>query len=852
MKQTMKRMSCLLLAVCLLMALAPVSAQAAEEKQGVDFVLVLDCSGSMAKNDTEGLAATACKELLDFMPIENARIGVIAYGYNGEKMEYRNFTVEYDRNLVHVLSGLSGSMTVEEKDALKSSISSVTGKVSSDPTSAIGQGLAAGVDMLLEGGATDGNACVILLSDGGATSAVAYDEAIQLAKSVPGAAKEHNWPIFCIELTYGGYANANEQAENHKRLESISSGSGEGALLLSVSSPAEVSNALLTIYDHFMDTEGKSETIIIGDTGEVTTEFEVPELTSETNLLAAGKNVDYVELTNPKGVTRKITKSETDGRWVTNVETDEYIAVKVSLPEPGTWTLKAVGDPKASVHVHNTNIRELDLELLGNPAPGRVTKNDTVSLRAYFTYHGSEMDSSSFYAENQADAKAHVVSYDASGTEVDRKTYDVTGDTNGFLVQVPVSEIPTGTFSVQVVLKNDMFRTGEKSSTKLTYASENLPLTLVEGAGALERRGYVNGEFEAVNLADIFHNPDGDAVEYVLSCPADPTVSFEHTVTEAGMLEISAGMKPGTYQMRIAATDPDMTEPLVYDGLTLTVENRAMEVSKIKKQEVWVDYYDNLLIHQDPTNTVLDIDLNNYYSDPDGVTLTFGDITADTSGLVNAYWQEGKLHVEPLAEGNVVLKTTVSDGVDTLDAEIQVKVVSGKAIYWATHWFYYAIAVGILVALILVYLYVKAHTTMKGSWKVTIKKGYDSIATKDGLKMKTLNTVKKAGSKPFLLKDLVNETMKWMPDQNGLKTTAAPFLGDEAFASIKLQGIYSGLGFMVLNVPGGDVEVEYNSQVRPKGKKFRVTTGELRVSVKRQSAFDPNDTLTILLENTGK
>ena len=107
-----------------------------------------------------------------------------------------------------------------------------------------------------------------------------------------------------------------------------------------------------------------------------------------------------------------------------------------------------------------------------------------------------------------------------------------------------------------------------------------------------------------------------------------------------------------------------------------------MEVSKIRKQEVWVDYYDNFFARQDPTNTVLDIAMNDYYVDPDGVELEFGAINADVPGLVSASWVDGKLHVEPLAKGDVVLTTTVSDGIDTVDAEIKIQVISGKAEWW--------------------------------------------------------------------------------------------------------------------------------------------------------------------------
>lgn len=850
-------MSCLLLALCLLLTLVPVSARAEEERPVIDFVLVLDCSRSMRENDKMGLAADACKMFMDLLPIEDARISVIAFGYTGGGYDFEHFKVTYDANLVHVLSPLKGDMTTEEKMALKNSIAKA--KEQMGDNTPVGQALAAGVDTLLKGGATDGNACVILLSDGGATSPIAVGETKSLADKVPYTAKEHDWPIYCIELDYVNQNETSSGKENRTRLNNICVNSGAGADgRMKVNDPADVCEAFLKIFNRFMEVEGNDpQPVVIDSTGVAELSFEVPNLASEANVVISGSAVDYVELiNNAQNTSKQIKQSEASKNLVANVEPGSYFSVKMICPAAGTWTVKAYGDPNAEILVYNNSMQELGLTMVTNPdGTNRLTKNDKIDVQAYFTYSGTNLNNNTFYLENKDKASLIVTSYnDESKSSVKSiREFAMDGSESGFHYSLPVSEIPSGTFTVQVLLKHDMFRNGEKLSESVTFVSENLPLTLVENAGPIERSGFVNGQFEDVDLATIFNNPDGDPVEYVLTCTSDKMASFDYTVNEQGMMQISTGMVPGTYQLQISAADPDMTEPLVYEGLTLTVENRSIETKKIPDQEVWVDYYDGFPAKQDPSNTVLDIDLNDYFTDPDGVALTFGEINADVAGLVDASWRDGKLHVEPVAKGDVVLTTTVSDGLETVDARIEIEVVSGKSVYWATHWFYYAIALGILVALLLFWLYVKAHTTMKGSWKVTIKKGYDTITTGTGLKMSSLSTVKKAKSKPFVAKDLINETMAWMQDQGGLRTAAAPFLSMKEFEAIKFQGIYSGLGFMVLNVPGGDtIEVEYNSQIKPRTKKFRVNTGELRITIKRKNEFGVDDSLTVLLENTGK
>lgn len=856
MKETIKRVSCWLLVLCLMLTAFPFAAHAEEETEQVDFVLVLDCSGSMARNDKKGLAADACKKFMDLLPIENARIAVIAYGYNGKTYSYTHFNVKYDANYVQVLSGLNGDMTEEQVAALKKNITAATQKTSgSNPSSCIGQALAAGVDLLLKGGATDGNACVVLFSDGDATSPTSFKEAQDLAASVPLAAKKHEWPIFCIELDYTGKNETSAGKENRKRLTDICVNSGAGADgRMKVSDPADVTEALLKIFDRFMDvTEGGiSEKVTLDKNGIATREFEVPQLASETNIIISGETVDYVEITTAKGVTKKISASGTEGDWIAKADSGSYISVKVLRPDAGTWTVKVHGDPNAGIHAYNSSIRELNMVLNGDPAsPAHVTKNDKIHLQSYFTYGGGSLTNSAFYAENAAEAV--VTSYNAAGDVKEVKSFTMTGASNGYSLDLPANELPSGKFEVQVLLKHDMFRSGQKTSNVLTYTSENLPLTHDESQN-IDRTGYINADLDVIDLATVFPNPDGDPIEYEVVCVSDRNVEFDVNIDDQDYMYINVGEWVGTHQMQILATDPDMTEPLVHD-FVITVENRPLETSEIPAQEVWVDYARNFLSKQDPSMTVLDLDLNPYFTDPDGANLVFGEITADVDGLVNASWgtSNGILHVEPLAVGDVVLTVVVSDGVEPVEAEIKVKVDSGVDIFWRTYRIYLIILIVLIVALVLFILYKNAHTTVKGSWLVTLKKGNLMTGTTNGLNLKILNSVKKAKHKAFAMKDMINDTLAWMPEKGNLKGGAPNFLNMEQFGKIKVKGVYNGRGFMVMNVPSDDsIEVEYKGQSMNGNKKFRVNGGELRITIKRKSNLGSPESMTILLESKGK
>lgn len=847
MKQTMKRICCLLLLVCLLVSAVPV--RAAEEKTVVDYVLVLDCSGTMLKNDPNHLAASACNLFIDMLPIQDSRIAVITFGYGGGGFDYHSFNVTYDKNLIHQVAPLSGDMTAEQKAALQDKITAAAKK--DGENTPVGQALAAAVDTLISGGSTNGNACVILLSDGGLSSPIAFQESINLVDSAARKAKDHEWPIFCIELDYKN-SNDSSTKENRTRLNRICELSGAGKDgRMKVTSPDDVWNAFWKISNKFSDpVNPEQNTVVIGPDGTAEQPFTVPELASETNVIIHGKSVEAVELVNKtQNTSVKFTTSVAEKKYIVNVD-PTYFSVKIICPEAGDWVAKVYGDKNATVNAYSHSVQEMALDIVATPdGSERLTKNDKVKIQSFFTYGNVDQTNLHFYTQH----KASLVVTSQSGAV---KEYEMTGETNGYHCEFPVSDIPSGKFTAQVILKHDMFRNGEKVSDPVSFFSENLPLTLREDAGEISLTGFVNGEFEMLDMSRIYNNPDGDPVEYNLVCTNAPTVTFTGTPDEnnANVLHIPTGMTPGTYEIQVEAKDPDMTEPLVYTGLTLTVENRSIEkLQELEPQKVWVDYYDNLLIRQDVGNTVLDLDLNNYFVDPDGVALVYGDVTADIDGLVDAAFSGSRLTGTPLEKGDVVLKTTVSDGVETIDVEISVEVVSGKAEYWRTHWIYWAAAAIAIVILILIFLYIKSKTYMRGSWMVTVTKDHYSITSEVGLPARNTTTVKRAKSKPFAMKDLVNEFSAYMGDQGDLKNQLVRFLDTPEAKAIKFRGVFSGIGFLVLDVPASEnVEVEYNNQIKSKVKKFRVTGGELRITLKCASDMGFSESLSIYFKNTGK
>ena len=64
------------------------TARADTKPDTVDFLVVLDCTGTMANSDPKYLSTAAVQMFVDILPIENARIGVLGFGPNWDNQVY--------------------------------------------------------------------------------------------------------------------------------------------------------------------------------------------------------------------------------------------------------------------------------------------------------------------------------------------------------------------------------------------------------------------------------------------------------------------------------------------------------------------------------------------------------------------------------------------------------------------------------------------------------------------------------------------------------------------------------------------------------------------------------------------
>ena len=218
--------SILLAAVCLLVMAGGVWAKE-EEKENIDFVLVLDCSKSMDSSDPESLSIRAAKMFVDMLPVENTRVAVVGFGPEWGKSTY---VLDYDSK-TDTMSKVAydlNAVSTQEKAEVKNSVEAIKAegaKADGDLTyTQVGYALETANDILQKNNSKKNSACIVLMSDGRLTEKEsikkkdAYKSGnMTLYKSVENAvdvASENEWPVYCLELNYDGLKSGDSWMKN--------------------------------------------------------------------------------------------------------------------------------------------------------------------------------------------------------------------------------------------------------------------------------------------------------------------------------------------------------------------------------------------------------------------------------------------------------------------------------------------------------------------------------------------------------------------------------------------------------------------------------------------------------------
>lgn len=680
-----------------LLPCAALKAAAAErENQTVDFVLVLDCSGSMEESDPYNMSVSAAKMFVQMLPVENVRIAVVGFGPDWGAETY---VLDYDADtdtLAKVAFPLEQVSTNDEKDQVKNAISDVIEPREGISYTSIGYSLEVALDVLNKGQAEEDSACIVLMSDGRVTETLSTHEKdtykegnLTLYRSIENAIQEagsKNWPIYCLELNYDNLT-ADNWLRNTALIQMPRIADGTGGKRIPVSDPTDIDSAFTEIFERFFELKDDSDdeesdpdkdiVELIG--GEYTKEFTVDEMTAETNVIISGtetSKVESVELTDPKGVTKVYTESEkTDSRIIT-FESDQFIMAKLIRPATGDWKVTVKGENGIRIKVMTISIQEMNLRLSTQQAADDVLKKGSaVEFTAAFIYNGDSYSSDKFYTENPAYLEI---------LETGEK-FPMTGGNDNYKGTVTFQD--TGEFTVAAFVESGYFRNDRKKSQEYHFYVGNLP---TEVTGRMEDITMGVNEERTIDCTQYFSNPDSDEVNYWID--TDATSGIQSSC-EDGILTLKSGINAGEYTASICANDGEMEEN-AEQTFKISVVNHPLELSGNKVIKIKVAY--NPEQFSDRLLNILGIDritdseimIDEHFKDEDHVLpiCEIRDFPADAViELEDKSKEEGKILVKGLEKGECTFRIVAADASDPsiiLEKEVQVKSVDMSSYVW--------------------------------------------------------------------------------------------------------------------------------------------------------------------------
>jgi len=573
--------------------------------------------------------------------------------------------------------------------------------------------------------------------------------------------------------------------------------------------------------------QGTGGTIDMGDPYK----FEVPVLAPEVTMNLYGPGIETFSMEGPGGVL--LDKVAVDSVKEQNSvriynDGDGYYVVKMLMPLDGKYTLTCHGKEGASVELFRMTPHDMmNVTMVSNPADTDTVlhRNETINVQAYFSYNGEVFPHGTFYRENP-DA-AHLV-VKMGGIEVGR--FKMEASDRSYICEVPVNQIPTGDFILQVEINSVLFSNQTKRSGIVMLRSENLEAT-VSGQGAYTVSGHANGTI-ALDVSQFFNNPDGDKLDYVLQFNDHP----DWFTMVSGGVAVAKGVQEGPWNVRVGAKDNDMADYVWYDGLTLQIGNGAPELDqKIKDVELWCDKY----FFQDDSHDSAVIVLSEHFSDPEdaGLTYSFNNFDASVLKMENA---NGTLTLLPGVKGEVTVVVTASDGVSQTSEEFGVKVVSGKAAFWRDNWIYFAIAGGILFVIAMVIIILLKNRGIKGTWEITLDDNGDVTTIE---KIDLVYTPHGRKSK-CLLKELMFDILPYTDDPEKWAVQLPGYFTGTGAENIVMKGVIRKQGCGVKQIPRSDkVKVALNG-VTANGK-VSVVAGTLTFIIEQSD--DTGATLTITM-----
>lgn len=505
-----KRIIAVLIAL-LLVAFAAVECFAEEletekEYKPLDLVVVVDSSGSMLHSDKEKTALSAVRMLVNMMPAQDSRVGIISFN-----TEPTILTKDQAGNPALIaLKEFTGVETV------RSAVDSI--KYKGD--TGIGNAVLAATELLNKCSSADRARAIILFTDGvnyfGYNLLALADceknevDAIQWAKS-------NDCHIYCVGYDYitsSGESSMGADGEGLKKLSNIADSTGGS--FRPIHGTDEIEQLFIDLLAEECDLIYRLVGVLPGDGNAHQCEITINPSVIEANIRIAGGGPNAIKegkirLYDPMGKEVQLSNSG-NIRFDTDVTA---ASIKVRMPQPGTWLLSVSNIQGDDIHIgllehYKMNLTSQLIFPEGNPV-GVAYTNDVVGIRTWLTYDDAVLENDEIY-DCVTSAKATVVS---RANPDDTRVIDLKRDGRSFIGSFVVSE--DSFYDVNIRLEWD---TVYREDT-LTVMSSNTPVELVKQIPDVSvRKG------KTVTISDIYqyvYDAENDPVEVTVknASPAD-------------------------------------------------------------------------------------------------------------------------------------------------------------------------------------------------------------------------------------------------------------------------------------------------------------------------------------------
>ena len=432
----------------------------AVEYKPADIVVVFDISGSMNTSDPTHMTASAIDVLVDMIPINKNRVGLVAFNTKATSL----LTDASGNPVLLDLENFENIKTIDDK-VLQMTYNSGTG---------IGNAIKLATDILAQQSTdSDRKKAIILFTDGmddfGSNGQLALARCKENQSTAIQWATQNECPIYCIGYDYKNSMGAN--GEGITKLESIANSTGGRAKALT--NIKQIENMFISILEEIFGVTYINVGTCPGDGSRHEIDIPIGPEVVEANIRIACATEGAVpggtiELYNPTA--EKVMLHNGNG---IRYDVDALAAnIKITAPKTGTWKLVLNGIKGDEIKIGLLKHYELGInsELIlpqGNP-DGVAYAGDEIGVQAFLTSGGNQISDTAVY---QTIKNSRVIVTPRVAPEK-QEIYALNFDGTKYVGSFPISY--ESVYDVTVELASDTF----VRSDKLVIQSSNHPLVL--------------------------------------------------------------------------------------------------------------------------------------------------------------------------------------------------------------------------------------------------------------------------------------------------------------------------------------------------------------------------------------